>query len=99
MRACVCVHECVCVCACVCVHVCVRVGVCGVCVGVFVGVCGMLICFVIALGSHEMGSHKLPFIIIIILCAQFFGFLLSYGRFSSGFLVGLLFCCRDARVR
>ena len=47
-----------CVCVCVCVHV-----------GVFVGVCmcgcGMLICFVSALGSHEMGRHKLPIIIII----------------------------------
>ena len=43
--------------------------VCG-CVGVFVGVCvcgcGMLICFVNALGSQEMGRHKLPIIIIII---------------------------------
>ena len=44
---------------------------CGVCVwvGVFVGVCicgcGMLICLVSALGSHEMGRHKLPIIIII----------------------------------
>ena len=41
--------------------------VCGVVV--FVGVCvcgcGMLICFVSALGSHEMGRHKLPIIIII----------------------------------
>ena len=39
--------------------------------GVFVGVCacgsGMLICFVSALGSHEMGRHKLPIIIIIII--------------------------------
>ena len=38
---------------------------------VFVGVCvcgcGMLICFVNALGSHEMGCHKLPIIIIIML--------------------------------
>ena len=46
---------------------------CGVCVcgwGVCVCVCvcgsGMLICFVSALGSHEMGHHKLPIIIIII---------------------------------
>ncbi len=28
---------------------------------------GMLICFVSALGSHEMGRHKLPIIIIILL--------------------------------
>ena len=37
--------------------------------GVFVGVCvcgcGMLICFVSALGSHETGRHKLHIIIII----------------------------------
>ena len=39
-------------------------GVCGC-----VCVCGsrMLICFVSALGSHEMGRHKLPIIIIIII--------------------------------
>ena len=30
-----------------------------------VWVCGMVICFVSALGSHEMGRHKLPIIIII----------------------------------
>ena len=39
-------------------------------VWVFMGVCvcgcGMLICFVSALGSHEMGRHKLPIITIII---------------------------------
>ena len=55
---------------CVCVCVCVCACGCG-CVGVFVGVCvcgcGMLICFVSALGSHEMGRHKLPIIIIIII--------------------------------
>ena len=49
---------------CVCVHVCV-------CGGVFMGVwvcgCGMLICFVSALGSHEMGCHKLPVIIMLLL--------------------------------
>ena len=28
---------------------------------------GMLICFVSALGSHEMGRHKLPIIFIIML--------------------------------
>ena len=46
------------VCVCVCGW-----GVCGC-----VGVCGsgMLICFVSTLGSHEMGRHKLPIIIIII---------------------------------
>ena len=48
---------CVCVCACGCM---------GVFVGVFVCGCGMLICFVTALGSHEMGRHKLPIIIIIV---------------------------------
>ena len=44
-------------------HACVCVFVVGVCV------CGsgMLICFVSALGSHEMGRHKLPIIIIIII--------------------------------
>ena len=47
-------------CVCVCVHV-------GVFVGVRVCGCGMLICFVSALGSHEMGRHKLPIIIIIIM--------------------------------
>ena len=43
---------------------CVGGGVCGC-----VCVCGsgMLICFVSALGSHEMGRHKLPIIIIIII--------------------------------
>ena len=40
-----------CVCACGCLWV------CG---------CGMLICFVSTLGSHEMGRHKLPIIIIIL---------------------------------
>ena len=44
-------------------RVCVWVG--GVFVGVCVCGCGMLICFVSALGSHEMGRHKLPIIIII----------------------------------
>ena len=29
--------------------------------------CGMLICFVSALGSHEMERHKLPIIIFIII--------------------------------
>ena len=48
---CVCVWVCVCVCGCV-----------GVFVGVYVCGCGMLICFVSALGSHEMGCHKLPII-------------------------------------
>ena len=56
---------CVCVCVCGCVCVCVG-GVCGVFVCVCVCVCGMLICFVSALGSHEMGRHKLPIIIITI---------------------------------
>ena len=64
-----CVCVCVCMCVCVCVCVCMRACGCG-CVGVFVGVCvygcGMLICFVSALGSHDMGRHKLPIIIIII---------------------------------
>ena len=35
------------------------------------GVCvcgsGMLICFVSALGSHEMGRHKLPILLLIII--------------------------------
>ena len=57
---CVCVCMCVCVCACVCV--CVSVMFVYVCACV----CGMLISFVSALGSHEMGRHKLPIIIIII---------------------------------
>ena len=50
-----------CMCVCVCVSVCVCVWV-GGWVGVFVGVCvcgcGMLICFVSALGSHEMECNK-----------------------------------------
>ena len=40
-------------------------GVWGVCGCVCVCVSGMLICFVSALGFHEMGRHKLPIIIII----------------------------------
>ena len=40
------------------------VWVCGVFSGVCVCGCGMLICFVSALGSHEMGRHKLSIIII-----------------------------------
>ena len=71
----VCMYVCVFVCVCVCVCVCVRarararvgVGVWSVCVCVCVCVCGMLICFVSALGSHEMGRHKLSIIIIIII--------------------------------
>ena len=39
----------------------------GVCGCVCVCRSGMLICFVSALGSHEMGRHKLPIIIIIII--------------------------------
>ena len=39
----------------------------GVCGCVCVCGSGMLICFVSALGSHEMGRHKLPIIIIIII--------------------------------
>ena len=56
-----------CMCVCVCVYVCVHVfaGVLGVCACVCMCVCSMLICFVSALGSHEMGRHKLPIIIII----------------------------------
>ena len=58
---CLCVCVCVCVCACVCVCVCVcvwrvRVLKCYECA---------LFAFVSALGSHEMGHHKLPIIIII----------------------------------
>ena len=57
-------------CMCVCVCVCVCTYGCG-CVGVFVGVCvcgcGMLICFISALGSHEMWRLKLPIIIINII--------------------------------
>ena len=46
-----------------CVHVCVGVG--GVCVCVCVRACvACLSAFVSALGSHEMGHHKLPIIII-----------------------------------
>ena len=58
--------------ACFCFHqtydyyACVFAGwVWGVCVCVCVCMCGMLICFISALGSHEMGRHKLPIIIII----------------------------------
>ena len=52
---------------CVCVRARVGVGVdvWGVCGCVCVCESGMLICFVSALGSHEMGRHKLPIIIII----------------------------------
>ena len=46
------------------VWVCVGVGV-WLFVGVFVCGCGMLICFVSALGSNEMGRHKLPIIILL----------------------------------
>ena len=67
----VCAVQCVvllCVCVCVCVCVCARVGVCVcVCVCKCVCVCGMLICFVSALGSHDMGRHKLPIITIVII--------------------------------
>ena len=49
--------------------VCVCVGGWSVCGCVCVCGSGMLICFVSALGSHEMGRHKLPIIIIILLCA------------------------------
>ena len=45
--------------------VCVGGGVWGVCGWVCVCRSGMLICFVSALGSHEMGHHKLPIIIIV----------------------------------
>ena len=58
-----------CVCVCVCVggwSVCGCVCVCG---------SGMLICFVSALGSHEMGSHKLPIIIIIIIITHYLHYL------------------------
>ena len=47
--------------------VCVCVGGWGVCGGVCVCGSGMLICFVSALGAHEMGRHKLPIIMIIII--------------------------------
>ena len=47
------------------VFVCVCGG--GVCGRVCVCGCGMLICFVSALGSHKMGCHELPIIIIYIL--------------------------------
>ena len=40
----------------------------GVCGCVCVCGSGMLICFVSALGSHEKGRHKLPIIVIIIIC-------------------------------
>ena len=46
-------------CVCVCVHVGVRVWGC-----LWVCGCGMLNCFVSALGPHEIGRHKLPIIII-----------------------------------
>ena len=43
----------------------VCVGGWSVCGCVCVCGCGMLICFVSALGSHEMGRHKLPIVFII----------------------------------
>ena len=46
--------------------VCVGGDVWGVCGCVCVCGSGMLICFISALGSHEMGHHKLPVNIIII---------------------------------
>ena len=46
---------------------CVRVGG-GVCGCVCVCGSGMLICFVSALGSHEMERHKLPIIIMFNAC-------------------------------
>ena len=49
-----------------CVRVRVGVGVWGVCVCVRVCGSGMFICFVSALGSHEMGRHTLPIIVIIV---------------------------------
>ena len=70
--------------------VCVRARACGCgCVWVFGGVCvcgcGMLICFVSALGSHEMGRHKLPIITIIIerLKSVLFSFLCALISFKS----------------
>ena len=63
-----------CVCVCVCVCVCGVGGVC-VCVCLYVRVCVRRVCilkrmcfsdFVSAQGSHEMGRHKLPFIIYYI---------------------------------
>ena len=59
--------RCVCMCVYVCVCACVYVDVWGVCGCACVCVCDMLICFLSALGSHEMGRHKLPIIIIIII--------------------------------
>ena len=56
---------------------CVRVGVWGVCGCVCVCGCGMLICFVSALGSHEMGHHKLPIIIIIMHSLTFITIMVS----------------------
>ena len=51
--------------------VCVCVRACGFgcveCLWVCLCGCGMLICFVSALGSHEMGRHKLPIIILLFL--------------------------------
>ena len=58
--------RCVCMCVYVCVCACVYVDVWGVCGCACVCVCDMLICFLSALGSHEMGRHKLPIIIIFI---------------------------------
>ena len=52
-------------CLCFFCDVCVCVGGWGVCGWVCVCGSGMLICFVSALGSHEMGRHKLPIIILL----------------------------------
>ena len=53
-------------------------------VGVCVCGCGMLICFVSALGSHEMGRHKLRIIIIIII-------ILSHAEPYSGAKLGMAY--------
>ena len=64
---CVCVHvECLCMCVCARMCVCACVCICVACVR-------YEMCFsasVRALGSHEMGHHKLPIIIIILIDQQ-----------------------------
>ena len=72
---------CVCVCACVCGYgvacVCVCVCLCVACLSAFVS----------ALGSHEMGRHKLPIIIIIIITIT-----TTLSKLLSEYLIILVFC-------
>ena len=62
----------------------------GVFVGVFVCECGMLICFVTALGSHEMGHHKLPIIINIMCVWVCVGVCRSVCVYGCGMLICLV---------